>query len=117
MIAAERYEFANVETCTVNTSKVQLNMVMNRLMPLLLLIPVAVIAAGEVPLYKPSSRAPEPLDIRTNQYGYSSTAPNALAIGDIAPDFEVLTPQETLLSSQKLRSDGPLAIVFYRGHW
>lgn len=92
-------------------------MVKNKLMSLFLFIPVAVIAVGEVPLYKPSSRAPEPLDIRTNQYGYSSTAPNALAIGDVAPDFEVLTPQETLLSSEKLRADGPLAIIFYRGHW
>lgn len=69
------------------------------------------------PRYKPSSRSPEAIDIRTNAYGFSQSAPNALRISDIAPDFEVLSPDEKTISSRELREQGPLVIVFYRGHW
>ena len=45
--------------------------------------------ANPFPRYKPFSRAPAPLDIRTNTYGASRTAPNALGVGDTVPDFTV----------------------------
>ena len=76
-----------------------------------------VIASDLHPRYKPSSRSPEPIDIRTNAYGFSQSAPEALEIGQIAPDFEVLAPDEQIISSAELRRDGPLVVVFYRGHW
>ena len=57
------------------------------------------------------------MDITLNAYGYSATAPQALEIGDTAPDFRVVTPQGVTLTSQRLRAGGDVVIVFYRGHW
>ena len=74
------------------------------------------IAWGASPLYKPSARSPAPLDITTNEYGYSTNAPQALAIGDKAPDF-VVPGQSKQLSLAALRRNGPVVIIFYRGHW
>ncbi len=78
----------------------------------------ALVAAAEttVPLYKPSSRSPEPLDITKNAYGFSNTAPAALKIGDVAPNF-VVPGQGQMLELAKLSARGPVVIVFYRGHW
>ncbi len=70
-----------------------------------------------VPKYKPSSRAPEPLDIRTNAYGFSRSAPQALGIGDTVPDFSATNPQGQDIVLAELRAQGPVVIVFYRGHW
>ena len=83
---------------------------------LLLLAPVAM-ATAPVPLYKPSSRAPEPLDITQNVYGYSATAPDALRIGDRAPDFDVAGLNGIRVRLAELRDSGPVVIIFYRGHW
>ena len=71
----------------------------------------------ESPRYKPSGRSPEPVDITLNAYGYSANAPDALEIGDKAPDFRVVTPNGVTLTSQRLRASGDVAIIFYRGHW
>ncbi len=84
---------------------------------LLLLAAPMVLAAAPVPLYKPSSRAPEPLDITQNAYGYSATAPDALRIGDAAPDFDVAGLNGTRVRLAELRARGPVVIIFYRGHW
>jgi hypothetical protein len=75
------------------------------------------LAAESFPAYKPSSRSAEASDIRLNEYGYSATAPDALGIGDTAPDFELATPGGQIFSSRNARQQGPMAIVFYRGHW
>ena len=96
---------------------------MNHMLKILLALSLACFvltsasAQDEHPRYKPSSRSPEPLDIRTNAYGHSESAPTALGIGDIAPDFQVLSPLEETIDSRGLRAKGPLVIVFYRGHW
>ena len=73
--------------------------------------------ADDFPRYKPSSRSPEPLDIRTNSYGASRFAPEALEIGDAVPDFSVPRAGGGTVSLADVRSDGPVAIIFYRGHW
>ena len=73
--------------------------------------------ADVFPKYKPSSRSPEPLDIRTNEYGFSQSAPNALRVGDKLPDFKVLSPNEEVIDSAEIRAEGPVVVVFYRGHW
>ena len=83
----------------------------------LLALSAHVLAEDLFPRYKPSSRSPEPIDIRTNAYGFSQSAPDALKVGEIAPDFEVLSPEQTVISSAELRAEGPLVVVFYRGHW
>ena len=70
-----------------------------------------------VPRYKPFSRAPSPLDIRTNSYGASRTAPNALEIGDTVPDFTVPRAGGGKVSLADARRSGPVALIFYRGHW
>ena len=73
--------------------------------------------ASPVPRYKPSSRSPEPLDITANGYGASRSAPDALAIGDTVPDFDVPRAGGGTVSLTQARADGPVAIIFYRGHW
>ena len=75
------------------------------------------VAASEPPLYKPSSRAAEPIDIRSNAYGGSSLAPDAMSIGEIAPDFRLpISGGDEYVLSDAVK-DGPVAIIFYRGHW
>ncbi len=69
------------------------------------------------PRYKPSSRSPEALDIRTNAYGASRDAPDALRIGDLAPEFSAPKAGGGTVSLAGARTDGPVALIFYRGHW
>jgi hypothetical protein len=85
---------------------------------LLLLITGPLRAAEDVyPRYKPSSRSPQPLDIRTNAYGASRSAPDALKIGERAPDFTLPRADGGIVSLAEARRAGPVVIVFYRGHW
>jgi hypothetical protein len=65
--------------------------------------------AKPVPMYKPSSRSSQAMDITKNNYGTSRTAPYALNIGDIAPDFTVSGPNATTVSSVNGRRRGPLS--------
>ena len=81
----------------------------------LLLSMVALSALADAPHYKPSSRSAEAVDITTNAYGGSELAPRALAIGEIAPGFELQTA-----AGEVIRLDdhpGNQALIFYRGHW
>ena len=81
---------------------------------------IAINASAEQPAgpkYKPSSRSPQPLDITTNEYGYSRTAPDALSVGDVAPEFPAPSPTGNAVSLASARQHGPVAIIFYRGHW
>lgn len=73
-------------------------------------------ADTEGPHYKPASRAPAPMDIRTNAYGASRSAPSALGIGDLAPDF-LIPGVAGEISLERLRALGDVVLVFYRGHW
>lgn len=74
------------------------------------------VIASDAPRYKPLSRA-EPVDISTAAYGASPLAPRALSIGEIAPDFTVATVSGMAISLSDFVVDGPVVIVFYRGHW
>jgi hypothetical protein len=71
----------------------------------------------ERPLYKPASRAPEPMDITLSTYGANRSAPNALGIGDTAPDFLLPRAGGGSVSLAAVRKHGPVTIIFYRGHW
>lgn len=73
--------------------------------------------ANNVPLYKPSSRSPEPVDISSNVYGASSLAPTAIAIGEVAPEFKLPVSGGGLYESTAATTNNPTAIIFYRGHW
>lgn len=88
---------------------------------LLLWIPMFAVGAANdgtaVPRYKPSSRSPAPLDIRTNAYGASRFAPGALELGDVAPDFTVPRAGGGTVALSEARRNGPVALIFYRGHW
>ena len=82
------------------------------------LVAGSAMAAG--PLYKPSSRSPEPIDIASNGYGASQFAPDALGIGDIAPDFLLPTTTGDPVSLHSKGGRDPAAVqvlIFYRGHW
>ena len=72
---------------------------------------------NNVPLYKPSSRSPEPVDISSNVYGASSLAPTAIAIGEVAPEFKLPVSGGGLYESTATTTNNPTAIIFYRGHW
>jgi hypothetical protein len=69
------------------------------------------------PAYKPASRAPAPMDIRTNAYGASRSAPDALQIGDLAPHFNLPRAGGGAVSIVEKYESGPLVLIFYRGHW
>lgn len=69
------------------------------------------------PLYKPSGRSPRALDIRSPEYGASSSAPAALSIDAKVPDFVVPRAGGGDIDLADLRAQGLVAIVFYRGHW
>jgi hypothetical protein len=69
------------------------------------------------PQYKPSTRSPAALDIRGNAYGASADAPQALSIGDRAPDFSAPRSGGGLVSLRSVRKQGPVVLIFYRGHW
>jgi hypothetical protein len=73
--------------------------------------------AGEPPRYKPSSRSPEPIDLSVDRYGGSSLAPAALVIGEKAPDFTLPVSGGSTFHLQAAVDNGPVVIVFYRGHW
>ncbi len=74
-------------------------------------------SGDDFPAYKPSSRSAAPVDIRLNAYGVSRDAPNALEIGNVAPDFAAPRAGGGIVTSRALRRQGPLVLVFYRGHW
>jgi len=78
---------------------------------------ISVKALAAAPTYKPSSYSAEPIDISLNAYGASSMAPEALAMGEIAPDFELPVSGGGLYTLSKNTDQGIVAIIFYRGHW
>ena len=73
--------------------------------------------SGNNPHYKPSSRAPQPIDITTNAYGFSRSAPNALLIGDSAPQLTLQRAGGGSVALADVYPKGPTVLVFYRGHW
>ncbi len=83
------------------------------------LLATAHMAAAEapVPTYKPSARSPTPVPINTDAYGYSASAPQALGLGDTVPDFTAPGADGRNVSLAQARRAGPVAIIFYRGHW
>jgi hypothetical protein len=74
-------------------------------------------ANTEVPKYKRYSSEPKPVDITDNNYGFSRSAPDALEIGDTAADFSLARAGGGTVNLTNLRRHGPVAIIFYRGHW
>lgn len=85
---------------------------------LLCVLTQPIVAAGVAfPQYKPSARSPTPMDIRDNAYGASRSAPNALGIGDVGPDFALPRAGGGSVSLVDARADGPAVVIFYRGHW
>ena len=73
--------------------------------------------AEEIPRYKSSSRAPEPLPITSNEYGASELAPASIGIGTQAPDFELPVSGGGTYELSEAVQSGPVALIFYRGHW
>jgi len=47
----------------------------------------------------------------------TNIASHALKVDDIAPDFLLPDAHGRLVSSEQLRSEGPLVVSFYRGGW
>ena len=74
-------------------------------------------ASSAKPLYKPSSRSPQPMDILSNAYGASTSAPEALEVGDVAPEFSVPAAGDATFSLKSALEQGSVALIFYRGHW
>ena len=88
-----------------------------KLITILVLLISGQAIAAEVPKYKPSSRSSAAIDITSNEYGYSNTAPQALGIGDTAPDFTVPGPFGSEVTLSDYAAKGPVVLIFYRGHW
>lgn len=73
--------------------------------------------SADIPLYKPSSSSPSPIDISSNEYGGHSVAPDALGIGELAPDFSLALSDGVQFVLSEEAKEGPVVIIFYRGHW
>ncbi len=67
------------------------------------------------PAYLPSAFSDATVAITTNAYGAYGGAPDALKIGDVAPDFTLPSADGSVLSSASL--DGDVVLVFFRGFW
>ena len=74
-------------------------------------------AQAEVPQYKPSSRSSTPQDISLNTYGASRLAPDAISIGETAPDFSLPRVGGGSYQLDQAVGKGPVVIIFYRGPW
>ncbi len=70
---------------------------------------------AEGPMYKPSYRSVEPVDISLNAYGASPMAPAALNLADTAPGF--VLPVSGGGEFDLALANKPVVIIFYRGHW
>lgn len=80
--------------------------------------PLAAVAEqAQHPKYKPSSRSPEAIDILSNAYGASRSAPNALEIGKVVSPFTLPKAGGGQVSLTKLHAGRPAVLIFYRGHW
>ncbi len=87
------------------------------LLALVTTAPAAQANNSSYPTYKPSSRSLAAVDIRTSAYGASRDAPEAADIGERIADFSVRRAGGGLLSLREARRNGPVVIIFYRGHW
>ena len=72
---------------------------------------------AQPPLYKPSSRSSTPLDISSNSYGASTLAPAAIGIGETAPNFSLPMVGGGTFQLNQAKKNGPVVVIFYRGHW
>jgi len=54
---------------------------------------------------------------RIRAASYNSPMPSTPAVGEIASHFELLDSTGTRRSLSELTSQGPLVLLFYRGHW
>jgi hypothetical protein len=80
-------------------------------------VSTAIADDSAIPKYKPSSSSPLAIDIRSATYGASRLAPDALSIGDPAPNFEVARAGGGQLKFPNKTEAGPTVLIFYRGHW
>lgn len=69
------------------------------------------------PTYLPSAFSDAAVDITTNAYGAYAGAPDALEIGDLAPDFALPSATGEVVSLGALRAGGDVVLVFFRGFW
>jgi hypothetical protein len=53
----------------------------------------------------------------TDRLVRSGILAKALQEGETAPDFALVDSTGTLWDSRDLRSNGPLLLTFFRGHW
>lgn len=70
-----------------------------------------------VPLYKPNASSPAALNILSDAYGGSRLAPQALPLGAPAPGFTLPIAGGGEVVLGELLEKGPVALIFYRGHW
>jgi hypothetical protein len=69
------------------------------------------------PTFKPSKFSEAPVDITTDAYGAFNGAPDAPQVGDTLADFSLPKARGGTFKLSEALKDGPLLIMFYRGHW
>ena len=69
------------------------------------------------PRFKPSKYSEAPVDITTDAYGAYSNALQAPRMGDTLVDFTLPKARGGTFTLSKALKQGPLLIMFYRGHW
>jgi hypothetical protein len=69
------------------------------------------------PPYNAPRQAIETMHRATAELEASGLADTALKVGDRAPEFNLFNQDHDLVSSAELRSQGPVIVTFFRGHW
>ena len=94
---------------------------MRRLLPGLLsaalILGASAALADGPPAFKPSKYSDGPVDITTDAYGAYKNAPKAPRMGDTLADFSLPKARGGTFKLSEALKDGPLLIMFYRGHW
>ena len=69
------------------------------------------------PAFKPSKYSEAPIDITTDAYGAYKNAPDAPRMGDTLVDFTLPKARGGIFTLSEALKQGPMLIMFYRGHW
>ncbi len=83
----------------------------------LMIPPAAALADSPPPPRSRAVRGAPLLPITSNEYGFDPRAPQAVRVGETAPDFTVPSAAGGPVTLSVLAKRGQVVLVIYRGQW